>query len=324
MNYRKIGIGAALAVATQLAAVAQEPGLPAPGVRVEMAQTVVAGPADAGATFHFVAAQPGLPGKIVTGAPYSGEGFTETTQTLSDGTRINRRTTRKVVRDSQGRTREESTLPMLGPWAAANEAPRIVTIIDPVAKVIYNLNEKEKTAIRVKMPDPATVMNLHGKEGGTVRIEHREVIVNRAGNSAKSDEKSDVLIAAPAMPLPDTAFGYARTAAPDGKEESLGRQTLEGLVCDGKRSTHTIPAGTIGNDRAMVTTTERWISADLQVLVRSLTKDPQAGEVSYRLTNINRAEPAKTLFQIPADYTIKDAPGPQIRMMRKIADAEKE
>jgi protein TonB len=38
--------------------------------------------------------------------------------------------------------------------------------------------------------------------------------------------------------------------------------------------------------------------------------DPRFGETTYRLTNINRSEPARELFEVPADYTVKEPPGP--------------
>ena len=82
---------------------------------------------------------------------------------------------------------------------------------------------------------------------------------------------------------------------------------MEGLKVEGKRMTHTIKAGEIGNDRELVSVTERWTSTDLQVLVRMTTKDPQMGETTYRLSNISRSEPAASLFQVPADYTVSDA-----------------
>ena len=48
--------------------------------------------------------------------------------------------------------------------------------------------------------------------------------------------------------------------------------------------------------------------------------DPRYGETTYRLTNISRAEPAATLFQVPSDYTVKENPAPGTRrMMRRPA-----
>jgi hypothetical protein len=36
--------------------------------------------------------------------------------------------------------------------------------------------------------------------------------------------------------------------------------------------------------------------------------DPRMGETVYKLTNVNRSEPMRSLFEIPADYTISDSP----------------
>ncbi len=64
----------------------------------------------------------------------------------------------------------------------------------------------------------------------------------------------------------------------------------------------------MGNDLPIVITTETWYSPDLKVLVMSKSSDPRMGETTYKLTNLSRAEPDPALFQIPADYSIKDQP----------------
>lgn len=33
--------------------------------------------------------------------------------------------------------------------------------------------------------------------------------------------------------------------------------------------------------------------------------DPRTGETTYRLTNLNRAEPERSLFEVPGDYAIR-------------------
>ncbi|HYE74880.1 MAG TPA: hypothetical protein VEF04_16185, partial [Blastocatellia bacterium] len=92
------------------------------------------------------------------------------------------------------------------------------------------------------------------------------------------------------------------------KTEDLGKQTIEGVVCEGKRTIMTIPAGEIGNDRPIQTISEHWYSPELQVTVMSKTTDPRFGENSYRLQNIIRSEPSPSLFQIPSDYTVNEGP----------------
>jgi hypothetical protein len=94
--------------------------------------------------------------------------------------------------------------------------------------------------------------------------------------------------------------------ADDRKSESLGKQVIEGTVVEGTRTTITIPAGRIGNDRPLETVSERWESPELQIVVLSKHKDPFVGETTYRLINIKRDEPARELFEIPSAYTIEE------------------
>src|SRR6266508_4004192 len=65
-------------------------------------------------------------------------------------------------------------------------------------------------------------------------------------------------------------------------------------------------AGKMGNDRPIEIVSERWDSPELQTVVLSKHNDPRFGETVYRLTNINRAEPAQTLFEVPADYKVEE------------------
>jgi TonB family protein len=106
-------------------------------------------------------------------------------------------------------------------------------------------------------------------------------------------------------------LSFARLPAagkPEVKTEDLGKQTIEGVLCEGKRTTVTIPAGEIGNDRPIEIVSERWFSPELQVVIMTKTSDPRFGENTYRLQNIVRAEPSPSLFQVPSDYTVKEGP----------------
>lgn len=87
--------------------------------------------------------------------------------------------------------------------------------------------------------------------------------------------------------------------------ESLPAQMVNGALAQGTRTTETIPIGKIGNDRAINIVNERWFSSDLQMLVKSTSSDPRFGDTTYQLTNIVQASPDPSLFQIPADYTIR-------------------
>ncbi len=88
--------------------------------------------------------------------------------------------------------------------------------------------------------------------------------------------------------------------------EQLGKQVIEGVECEGTREVTTIPAGAIGNERPIETVRERWFSPELNMAIMTKQSDPRFGESTYRVTNISRAEPDASLFQVPSDYTIKE------------------
>ena len=92
---------------------------------------------------------------IVRDAPFSGEGITTVTQTLADGTRIDRTTTSKLYRDSAGRLRREQTIMGLGALDPSRESETLITIVDPVARLTYVLNPTTRMARRAPPPPPA-------------------------------------------------------------------------------------------------------------------------------------------------------------------------
>src|SRR5437870_3167473 len=230
-------------------------------------------------------------GNPVKGAPYSAQAVTETTQTLADGTRIVQKSTAMIYRDSLGRERREQTLPAIGPFTAQGDAPQIISIFDPVAGVNYSLNPREHIAM--KLPSPPSLPNLPN-QGVTKEF---NVMVSGPGPAIQS---------APALPT----MIFFRGAAPNSNEppkvDQLGWKLIEGLQAEGTRTTITIPAGEIGNDRPIEVVDEQWRSPDLQVIVFSRHSDPRMGETVYSLVNVNRADPAPGLFQVPADYTLQD------------------
>jgi len=122
------------------------------------------------------------------------------------------------------------------------------------------------------------------------------------------------------MPLPsaDPRPGGAqvRHAAAPEKTESLGKRNVEGVVAEGTRTTTTIPAGDMGNDRPIEIVSERWFSPELQTVVMTRHNDPRFGETTYRLTSIVRAEPPRPLFDVPPDYQVKEIKG-DVRIIRE-------
>lgn len=234
-------------------------------------------------------------GKIVKGAPYSAEAVTETTQTLSDGNRITRKNTSSIVRDSDGRTRVEENLSFVGPWATAAKDSRLILITDPVARVRYTIDDKNRTVIETPAAsDREQILRRTLERAAASGKEEARTRVEISGNIEPGGLNRVIVIAG-------NNPGRKNT-----RTELLGTQTIEGVVAEGKRVTETIPAGEIGNDRPIEVVSETWYSNDLQTVVLSRHTDPRIGETVYKLTNINRAEPPHSAFEVPAGYTVKE------------------
>ena len=281
-------------------------------------------------------------GKIATvqGAPYSGTITNESVQTLADGTRIVQTSTGTTARDSQGRTRQDTPLPAIGNLEAA-AAPHLVFIQDPVAQVGYTLNLADKTAQKMPMLPPllpvvpggasaatggASVMATNGPAGAIsmgdpvivgagpdVAASGVPVPPPPGGGDAVFIQMRDGQVAGQvaAGPMPPPMVFQKTIIASDPSEvktEDLGTQTMEGLLVTGTRTTRTIPAGQIGNDKPISIVTEVWTSPDLKTIVSSKRSDPRMGEQTFQLTNIARTEPDPSLFAVPADFRVIDGP----------------
>jgi hypothetical protein len=269
------------------------------------------GAAAPGNTFVFIASEMGFGGKVVKGAPYSAEAITETIQTLADGNRIVNRISSVLYRDSEGRTRREQTLKGIGSFANSGDPMQTIFINDPVAGVSYTLDTGKKVAHRNGGLKLEQKLVPPGADPKTQRFEYR------IETKVKQGATTRVVVPDGPMPTPGEftlrtetgPIGYVLRTGDDNKravQESLGRQLVEGVEAEGTRTTLTIPAGEIGNDRDIQVVSERWYSPELQMVVMSKHSDPRSGETIYRLTNINRSEPVKTLFELPPGFTVSE------------------
>jgi hypothetical protein len=247
-------------------------------------------------TFNFVAGQL-VSGPPVKGAPYSAEAVNETIQTLADGNRIVQRTTAMQYRDADGRERREET-----------SAMGAIFITDPVAGARYTLHPENRTA--EKGPLAALALSqTAGKDvffysgvpaGGRGPV---TIAVGRAAAAGRGGPP-EAGIRLNGAPLALVAGG-----AKDAKTEQLGKMYIEGVQAEGTRTTTTIPAGDIGNERPINIVDERWYSPDLQMTVMTKHSDPRMGETNFALKSVNRSSPPPTLFEVPSDYTVSTAGG---------------
>lgn len=273
-------------VATASLLLAQAPPAPRSSAGTTTA-TVAIGDAAQFGPIGITAAMAGA-ASTIAGAPYSAQAVTERVQTLADGNRIHQSTSGTVARDSQGRVRRDEGLP--GLTSPKGDAPHLVLIMDPVAKVHWTLDSHTKTA--VKMPLGSITPDFGPFVPPPLEADKTWFFSTGPGTA-------QVQVMGKAELSPDHNVSKV----------DLGTQTIEGVTAQGTRTTRTLPAGEVGNELPLVITTETWFSPDLKVLVLSKTEDPRMGETTYKLINIQRSEPPPDLFEIPTDYTIKDQPG---------------
>jgi len=217
-----------------------------------------------------------------------------------------RRNSANVYRDAEGRTRRDQSLGHFGPFATSGDAAQSSFINDPVAGVNYVLDPRTKTARKLpalefhfRTEGPAADTKGQEKLRRKVEVERGEtrgfVFETRVPGPGEHHGPGDVVV-----------FNHSSKA--ETKTEKLERRVVEGVEAEGQRTVTTIPAGEIGNEQPIQIVHERWYSPELQVVVMTRHSDPRFGETTYRLTNINRAAPDPSLFQVPSDYTLKEGP----------------
>ena len=268
----------------------------------------------------FLATEMSFAGKLVKGAPYSAQAVTESVQMLTDGNRIVRKNTAQVYRDTEGRTRRDQTLGYIGPYSTAGDVPQTVFINDPVAGVHYVLDPEKKTArklprmeLRFKVEGDATHARQRATEDEMRKFEiERTFVFERVPGPEGVRQGSATIVAPPRPPGGDAerVEFHASHQKREAKTEKLEARSFDGVMAEGTRTTMTIPAGELGNEQPINIVDERWYSPELQVIVMTRHSDPRSGETTYRLTNISRAEPSASLFQVPSDYTVKDNTSP--------------
>jgi len=249
--------------------------------------------------------------RVTPGAPYTAEAVNESTQMLADGNRIVQKSVTRVYRDSEGRTRREEV--------AENGDVVNVAIVDPVAHVSYVLDPKTRTAYRGSMmiafPKvyekgvPPTEADKRATEVDAVKRKMAQEKADQLEKERSSDVPGTMMVKPPPPPPPPPPGykGEMMSGSTQTSQEDLGRQTVEGVAATGTRTTWTIPANAIGNLQPIKIVSEQWFSPELQLLVLTKHSDPRTGENVYRLQSIVRAEPDRSLFTLPPDYTLRES-----------------
>ncbi|MDT7603242.1 MAG: hypothetical protein QOF61_1239 [Acidobacteriota bacterium] len=227
--------------------------------------------------------------------------------------------------DGKAQKRVQPTYPAVARAAGAQGGVDVEVVVDEQgnvesAKAISGhqlLRDASVDAARQWTFAPTLLQGKPVKVKGTISFEF-------AMSPGKGFEGAPGADAPPPPPPHEGGVMLMRTRTPgDHKEppplpeshESLGKQSVEGVEAEGTRTTVTIPAGMMGNERPIQIVSERWYSAELQTVVMTKHSDPRFGETTYRLTNISRSEPDHTLFELPAGYNVTEGRAAQERMM---------
>jgi len=238
--------------------------------------------------------------EVIKGKPYSADTATETVQNLADGNRIVHRTVSKFYRDSEGRTRREETFGNVDPEHLSPHEVKVF-VDDPVSGLAFVLDPASKSVD--KMQRSRKLLDQSNAEDDGARIMFKSVKDSQEGEQAAPERML--------IKLRDEHSGNPNivvSAMPDDQrevvKEDLGTRTIEGVDCNGTRQTITIPAGAIGNERPISIVRETWIAPAIDAVVQSTTDDPRYGKTTYQLSNVQLSEPARSLFEPPADFKI--------------------
>lgn len=205
--------------------------------------------------------------KPVVGKPYSADSETEVVQTLADGNRIVRHTSGKFYRDSTGRTRREQTFANV---SSSIPGETKIFLENPSTHSLWVMDPGEKTTQRLT--------NFAYRKAERVDAESRPT---GPVSLPKLEENRDIVVT------------------------DLGQKTIEGVPCQGKRDTITIPTGQIGNELPIVIVTETWFSPAIEAVVQSTTNDPRFGQTTYQLHGIKLGEPDHQLFDPPTNFRVE-------------------
>jgi hypothetical protein len=226
----------------------------------------------------------------VPDAPFSAVATTIVRRSLPNGTRIDRTATARYFRDRLGRVRVEQALLV---WDEAQPQPA----------------ERELVTIAPEAGSPKAF--LLGPATRTIWLSSREF----NGGAIIGGGGSFVLPFRGGRFLQFDSPRYLRARFPDALSngmreilsipessivrQELGQRTIGGVAALGDRVTM---AGTDQAGGVFEIVDERWESRELGLLLESRLADSRLGTVEYRVSDIQRTEPAPDLFVVPTDY----------------------
>jgi hypothetical protein len=213
--------------------------------------------------FEFGGLKGGFGGKLVTGKPVQATFTITRTETLPGNT-ITNTTTGTFARDSDGSTSRDVKFAAIGPWASSGKSREFVYIRNVTKGTQYVVDVAKGTYEAF----PIGEQNSDRQKRRENRTDSGDETVTDNPNAMYTD------------PVTKTVYSNV----------------------DDRKVTRTIPAGAIGNEFAIVITSERWYSPALDLLLEDIHTDPRFGTTTYQLSNIGQA-PGTSLFVPDPSFT---------------------
>jgi hypothetical protein len=266
--------------------------------------------------------------------PYMAEFKITNVQTLADGTTITRETQEVEALDSQGRRLNANSMPF--PVNQENVQVLHTNVQDPVENTQASWDSRTKEARVTKLPPqdqrhgcwandaenyhmnygPIRPQGSLYSTGGSAAAGSGGGFVGSVMSSSNMAMPSAGVSPSPSAAMPVAAApGVSPTVPPvhvpnpavnRPVREDLGTDVIQGVEVHGYRSTTTIPAGRIGNDRPIVSTNEYWTAPSLGGLtLRSVNDSPQSGKQMREVTSLSIGDPDPSVFQPPEGYKVK-------------------
>ena len=221
--------------------------------------------------------------------PYAAEFKTTTVQRLGNGATITRESKEVVAMDSTGRSVRSITQQDM----ERDAEPHTFTYVNglggglprnSITGVSANWDSRTKQGLIINFPTGDEQHGCWADALGTIR--------------ARYDNVPSPQMAAYQVQVPDWRK--------HPKNEDLGTTTIQGVEAMGSRTTITIPAGAVGNDQPLETTSEIWRAPTIYNLtLRSVQNDPRTGVMTRELVSLTQGEPDPAIFQPPDGYEIK-------------------
>jgi len=253
VEYRAVRAGCAVLAVLGVALVVQAQGSPPPNGFGHRG----AGPGPGGpmaGSFEFGGLVGGFGGKSVTGKPFQAK-FTITRVEMLPNNTITNTVTGIVARDGDGSTYRDVTLPAIGPWASSGKPQEFVYIKNVTKLTDFIVDVSKGTYREFSSRPPHSAGGDHDPGWGP----HPGSKGGGPGNESVTDNGSAT------YSDPGTGTSYK---------------------VDDRKVTRTIPAGQIGNQNDLVITSERWYSADLDLVLQETRSDPRFGNSTYQVSNI--------------------------------------